>query len=492
MVASMAERPIVFALANPDPEIPYPDAVAAAPDVIAATGRSDYPNQVNNVLGFPFVFRGALDVRATTVNDAMKIAAARALAALAREDVPDAVCRAYRVDALRFGPEYIIPKPLDPRVLLEVPPAVAKAAMDSGVARRPIPSWDGYRERLERIRGAGHAAMRRILHEVRGGVRRIAFCEGDDPRVLRAAEVIIDERLATPILLGNPERIAALKREMGLSLEGAEIVDAFAEDVLTRYGQHLYEKRSRRGVTPATARRMLRHRPVLGLTMLSSGDADGLVGGLGRPYTEMLRPTLEIIGAAPGVTRVAGCIVAMFPERTLVLADVTVNPAPDSEDLVDIAWQATQVARLFDLEPKVAFLSFSNFGDSRHPEASRPRRAAALFRERHPEVVADGEMHPDTALQPEHAARFFPHSLIQGDANVLVVPDLDAGLIAYKMIAQLARVDVIGPLLGGLAHPVNILNYAADVDDIVKFAALTSLVAGGRTAPGAASGRAPA
>jgi malate dehydrogenase (oxaloacetate-decarboxylating)(NADP+) len=275
---------------------------------------------------------------------------------------------------------------------------------------------------------------------------------------------------------------------MGLSLDGAEIVDPRDEGVLGRHAEHLYELRSRRGVTPQTARRLLRARPVLGLAMLSAGAADGLVGGLGRPYVEMLRPTLEIIGPAPGVARVAGCIVALFPGRTIVFADTTVNPSPDADDLAAIAVQACEVARLFDVTPRVAFLSFSNFGDSRHPDAARPRRAAALFRELCPGVASDGEMHPDVALNAEHAATFFPHSAVQGDANVLVVPDLDAGLIAYKVVKELARVDVIGPLLAGLAHPVNILNYAADVDDIVRFAALTSLAAAER---GRAAARAP-
>jgi malate dehydrogenase (oxaloacetate-decarboxylating)(NADP+) len=480
MVKSMADNPIVFALANPDPEIPYPVARAARDDVIAATGRSDFPNQVNNVLGFPYIFRGALDVRATTVNDEMKTAAAQAIAALAREPVPQAVRRAYHDEQINFGPEYVIPKPLDSRVLQAVSPAVAKAAVDSGVARKQISSWTDYRAGLESRQAQGRTTLHRIFSEARRHQKRIVLTEGEDPRVLHAAEVIADEGLAQPVLIGRPDVMSKRAKELGLDLDGVELVDQADADTRAEQVEALQELRWREGVTPQTAERMLKRAPVLGLMMLRSGQVDGFVGGLGRPYTETLRPALQLIGPAPDVSRVAGCNVAFLPDRTVVFADTTVNAKPSAEELADIAAHACEVARLFSLEPRVAFLSFSNFGDVREAESARPRRAAEIFRERHPETCSDGEMHPDTALNPEHAERFFPRSAIQGDANILIAPDLNSGLITYKCLTELSRADLIGPLLAGLDRPVHVVNYAASTADIVNFAAFTAVAAAQR------------
>jgi len=480
MVRSMAERPIVFAMANPDPEISYEAAKEARPDLIMATGRSDYPNQVNNVLGFPFIFRGALDVRASAINDPMKIAAARALADLAKEDVPDSVLKAYGGERFSFGPEYIIPKPFDTRVLTWEAPAVARAAMESGVAREPIEDWDAYTAGLERrLHGKSYQVVRGIMQKAReAGSRRIVFPEGTEEKILRACQVILDEGVATPVLLGEQDEIRGRAAELGLDLQGAEIVDWEHSPRLDDFAARLYERRQRHGVTTLRARRMLGDPAIFGIMMVEMGEADGLVCGLNRVYPDTIRPALQLIGLKEGMSRVAGIYAVIVKDRVLMFADATVNIEPTAADLAEIAINAAAVARAdFDIEPRVAMLSFSTFGSNKHPFAAKVSRAVDLVRQRDPALLVDGEMAPDTALLPEIVETSFPHSLIKGDANVLIFPDLQSGNIALKLVQRLAGAETIGPLLMGLRRPVNVLNHYSTVQEIVSISALTAVMA---------------
>jgi malate dehydrogenase (oxaloacetate-decarboxylating)(NADP+) len=481
MVRSMAARPIVFAMANPDPEITYDAAKKARPDVIMATGRSDFPNQVNNVLGFPFIFRGALDVRARAINDAMKIAAAKALAALAKEDVPDSVINAYGGERFSFGPEYIIPKPFDARVLTWEAPAVARAAVETGVAREPIADWDEYVAALERrILGKSHQVMRGLMQKAkRSAKRRIVFPEGEEEKVLRACQIIFDEGIATPILLGDSAVIHAAAALLGLDLEGIQVVDMHDASEKTEYAEELYRLRQRSGVTPLRARRLLADPAYFGMMMVRAGEADGLVCGLNRSYPETIRPALEIIGLREGVSRASGVYCMVLKERVLFFADTTVNIEPTAEELAEIARMCAAVARNhFDVEPRVAMLSFGNFGSVKHPFTEKVKRAVALARAQQPDLVIEGEMQADTALVPEICDTAFPHSAVRGDANVLIFPDLQSGNIAYKLIQRLAGADVIGPILMGLAKPVNVLNHYSSVSEIANMAAITAVMAG--------------
>jgi len=490
MVRAMAPRPILFAMANPDPEITPEKARAARPDAIVATGRSDYPNQVNNVLGFPFIFRGALDVRARAINEEMKMAAARALAALAKEDVPEDVVKAYGGQGLKFGPEYIIPKPFDSRVLLWVAPAVAKAAMDSGVAREPIADLQAYRERLERMQGKGREVMRGVFNKARRAPRRIVFPEAEEEKVLRACQVLVEEEVAVPVLVGNARRIRARAAALGTALDGVEVVDVETSKHLDPFAARLLGLRSRRGLTPRKAAEQVRLPLVHGILLVEAGRADGLVCGLNRSYPNTIRPALEILHTAPGVRRVAGMYLVVLRRRVLYFADATVNIEPDARTLAEIAVLAGKTVRaLFDTEPRIALLSFSNFGSVDHPLARRVAEAVALAAEADPTLILDGEMQADTALVPEIVEGAFPHSRIRGDANVLIFPDLQSGNIAYKLAQRLADAEVIGPLLMGLRRPVNVLNHYSSVNEIVNMAALTSVAAGTageKPAPGAA------
>jgi malate dehydrogenase (oxaloacetate-decarboxylating)(NADP+) len=478
MVRSMADRPIVFAMANPDPEITYPDALAARPDVIMATGRSDYPNQVNNVLGFPFIFRGALDVRARAINMEMKLAAAYALAALAKEDVPESVIAAYGGERFTFGPEYIIPKPFDTRVLKWESVAVAKAAVETGVARHVITDWEEYADSLERrILGKAHQVTRGVRQKARaGGLKRVVLPDSGEEKVLRAATMLADERIAQPVLVGREEHVRARASALGVELsKRVEIFDPTPR--MPAYAEELYRLRARRGVTPYTAHLLLKDPAYLGAMMLHMNDVDGLVCGLNRSYPETIRPALQIIRLREGVTRVAGMFCVVVKDRVLFFADATINIEPSAEEVAEIATNAADIVRrYFDVEPRVAMLSFSNFGSVEHPIAHKMSDATRLARQRMPDVVIDGEMAPDTALVPAIAEANFPQSLVHGDANVLIFPNVQVGNIALKLVHRLAGAEVIGPVLMGLNKPVNALNYYSSVKEIVDMVTITAMM----------------
>ncbi|MBP7147414.1 MAG: NADP-dependent malic enzyme [Acidobacteria bacterium] len=478
MVRSMAAKPVIFAMANPVPEVPYELARAARPDAIIATGRSDYPNQVNNVLGFPFIFRGALDVRARRINLDMKLAASRALAELARTDVPDEVCAAYGTQELRFGPEYILPKPLDPRVLLWVAPAVAQAACDTGVAT--CTDWQGkeeYARHLDAFLGPARRVVRIFMEKARRAPAKIAFSEGEDLHVIRAAQRMVEEEISSPILIGSEKVIRQLAAEHGVDLTSVEIADPENYPESQRLVQRLFELRGRKGLIPKRAALALKRPTILGLMMVEQGLADGLVGGIGKIYPDTVRPALQLIGPRPGVHRVSACVVAVLRDRLLVLTDTAINIEPDAPTLAEMALLGAEAAEaLFDMQPKIALLSFSNFGSVEHPLTRKVADALQIVQEKRPELVVDGEIMADTALSPEIAA-VFPQSRIKGDANVLVFPDLQSGNMAYKLLRELAGAEIVGPILNGLARPVNLLNHVATVEEIVRAAAITALQA---------------
>ena len=475
MVASMGPKPIVFAMANPDPEIEYPAAKAVRDDLIMATGRSDYPNQVNNVLGFPFIFRGALDVRATEINEAMKLAAAQALAHLAKQDGPESVSKAYGGVHFAFGPEYIIPKPFDSRVLLWVAPAVAKAAMDTGVAKQPIADFAIYKEQLEGLQGRSKDVIRTVLHRAKENPKRVVFPEGDHPLILRACQTMVEEGLCIPILLGKEEKIRSMINEMGLDqLDGVEVLDpeetSWREELVKAY----YERRKRKGVTRYEAERQTRRRIVFGALMCSMGRADGLVAGLTQYYPETIRPCLQVIGTREGVKRVCGVYTMVLKNRVLFFADTTMTVDPSAEDLAEIALLTADLAKdRFGVDPKVAMLSYSNFGSVDDPQAKKAQRAAELVRQRRPDLPCDGEMQADTALSADILAENYPWAQIQGGANVLIFPDLASGNIAYKLVQRLADAEVIGPITCGMAAPVHVLQRHSDMNDIIHLTALT-------------------
>ncbi len=474
MLKKMAERPIIFALANPDPEIPYDVAVATRPDAIVATGRSDYPNQVNNVLGFPFIFRGALDVRATQINEAMKLAATHALAELAREDVPDSVRRTYGLDYLEFGPEYIIPKPFDPRVLVREASAVAKAAMESGVAQEPV-NLDDYRDALERRLGKVQGVMRIMIHKAQRQPKRVVFPEGEDPKILRACQVLVDEKIAVPILLGNELAIHQKITDLHLSLnpESITIVDPAKAARRSVYADEFYRIRQRKGVTRREADILIQKHNTFGAVMVRVGDADVMIGGVTQHYPDMIRPALEVIPVRPGLRKVCGVYLMITSKGDIYFfADATVNIEPSAEDLAEIAIAAAETAERFGVKPRVALLSFSNFGSTRHPLADRVREAVDLVKKRAPQLMVDGEMQADTAVVPEIIEQTYPFSKLKGGANVLVFPNLEAGNVAYKLLARLGGAEAIGPMLTGLCKPIHVLQHGAEVNDIVNVAAV--------------------
>ncbi len=472
MLRSMAARPIVFAMANPDPEMTYDEAVATRQDVIMATGRSDYPNQVNNVLGFPFIFRGALDVHATAINEEMKLAATRALAALAKEDVPDSVCHAYGVERMRFGPEYILPKPFDPRVLVWEAAAVARAAMESGVASEPV-NLEEYRERLERLLGRAHERMRLVIHKARSNPRRVLFPEGEHEKILRAAHILLEEKIAQPMLIGDAEKIRAKAADVGVPLEKIQIVDPETWPKREAYIQRLYELRQRRGVTLSEARQLIHNRNLFGAVMVQVGDADALVGGVMQHFPDTIRPALQVIKPRPGLHKVSG-LYALVTKRgdMYFLADCTVNIEPTSEDLAEIALCAAEAARRFNVTPRVAMLSFSNFGSTPHPLTDKVRRAVELVHKADPALMIDGEMMADTAVVPEIIAETYPFSKLRGGANVLIFPDLTSANTCYKLLAQIGGEETIGPILMGMSKPVHVLQRGAEVEEIVNIAAI--------------------
>ncbi len=472
MVASMAERPIVFALANPDPEILPEEVLAVRPDAIMATGRTDYPNQINNVLGFPFIFRGALDVRARAINDEMKMAACHALADLARMDVPESVERAYGGTRFRFGPEYLIPTPFDPRIMLWVAPAVARAAMETGVARVEV-ELDAYRQELEGRLGRGREVMRDIMNRARRDPRRIVFPEGEHERVIRAAALAVAEGIAQPILLGRPDRIAQKAAALGSSLEGVRVVDRLAdEEQLERYAQRLLARRWRKGLTLADARAEVRRSVSFGCMMVNEGEADGLLAGEDMYYPETIRPALQVVGTAPGVSHVAGLYIMVMENDLMFFADTTVNIDPDAETLAEIATLSAAFVRRLGLEPRVAMLSFSNFGSVRHPQADKVRRATELVKAREPGLEIDGEMQVEAAVDPAVRRAQYPHSTLSGAPNVLIFPTLDAANIAYKLMMKLAKVEAFGPILLGMARPIHVLQRGSEAVEITNLTAL--------------------
>ena len=471
MVASMNDKPIIMAMANPDPEITYEDATSVRDDLIMATGRTDYPNQVNNVLGFPFIFRGALDVRAKAVNEEMKAAAVRALADLAKEDVPDSVMRAYGVEKMRFGPDYIIPKPFDPRVLTWVAPAVARAAMETGVARIQI-DIDEYRDRLEAKLGRGREVMRTIIARAKKEAKRIVFPEGEEDKILRAAHVLIDEHVAQPILLGRPDVVRGKMKDLGIEFHGASVILPRSSPEFDRYVEELYKIRNRRGVTRSEAQELMNNHNVFGSMMVNLGDADAMVAGLTQHYPDTIRPALQVIRIKSDVKKVAGVYMMIFKDDVKFFADTTVNIEPTAEDLAEIAIGTAEVARRFNIEPRVAMLSFSNFGSTRHPLADKVRIATELVRQRAPELEVDGEMQADTAVVKEILTETYPFSTLKSEANVLIFPSLEAGNAAYKLMQRLGEAEAIGPILMGLRKPVHVLQRGAEVDEIVNMAAI--------------------
>jgi len=472
MVKGMAPNPIIFALANPDPEIAYDTALATRPDAIVATGRSDFPNQVNNVLGFPFIFRGALDVRATTINDEMKLAATRALAAIAKADVPDSVLRAYGVDRLEFGREYIIPKPFDPRVLIWEASAVAQAAMDTGVAQHPV-DIKQYREELERRLGKANEVMRFMINKAQKQPKRIVFTEGEEGKILRACQILMDEKIASPILLGNEAAIRNKASDLRVNLTGAQIIEPRKFARLEEYTEEFYSLRQRRGVTRTEAEHLILNTVTFASMMVRLNDADALIGGLTTHYPDTIRPALQVIEVRPELRKVAGVYVLITPKGDVYfLADATVNIEPTSEDLAEIAIMAAEKARRFNQEPRVAMLSFSNFGSTRHPLSDKVRKAVDLVRQRAPGLMIDGEMQADTAVVPQILEETYPFTTLKGGANVLIFPNLESGNIAYKLLQRIGGAELIGPLLTGLSRPVHVLQRGSEVNDIVHVAAV--------------------
>jgi malate dehydrogenase (oxaloacetate-decarboxylating)(NADP+) len=465
MVRSMNRDPIIFAMANPDPEITYDEVQAARGDVIFGTGRSDYPNQVNNVLGFPFIFRGALDVHARAINMEMKLAATHALASLAKEDVPDAVIRAYGLTELRFGREYIIPKPLDPRVLMWVAPAVAKAAMATGVARRQL-DLDAYMDMLAARMGKGAAVMRILELKARKDPKRVVYGEGEETKIIRAAFEAATHGIATPILLGNEASIKAQIAQLGLDF-APEIVDPMHDaEKRKAYAQVFYERRQRKGVTLARANDMLRQANYFGPMMVQCGDADAFISGLTYNYPEVLRPALLCVGAQQG-RWVSGVYVMLINERLLFFTDATVIIAPNAEQLAAIALNAADLARQFDIDPRIAMLSFSNFGSTPHVHQAKVHEATEIIKATRPELMVDGEMQADVAVSADLMARYYPFSKVT-DANVLVFPNLDAANSAYKLMRELGGAEAIGPILVGMEKPIHVLATGDDVSDIIN------------------------
>lgn len=474
MIEKMAPNPIIFALANPEPEIPYDLAKKTRPDAIVATGRSDTDNQVNNVLGFPGIFRGALDVRATAITEEMKVAAARALAELARKDVPEVVAQAYGTD-FTFGRDYIIPKPFDPRVIQWVAPAVAKAAVDCGVAQDAFDE-QVYRERMRGLLGGSTAVLRRFVRRARKEPKRLVFTEGEDPRILEACRIMIDEGICRPLLLGDPERIRAITERMDIDLsEGAyDIIDPRTSPELESYAQELYDKRKRKGVDEHLAMALMRRSNYFGSMMVERGDADGLLSGVSYSYPETIRPALQIIGLAPGARRVAGMYLMLHKRGLLFFADTTVNLDSDAEVLADVAEMVADAAvGTFDVEPRVAMLGYSNFGSARGQTATEVARAVELITARRPDIQVEGEMQANVALDYNLQKHNHPFTRLEGPANVLIFPNLEAGNVAYKLIRELGGVPAVGPVLLGMDKPVSVLERDCSVDAIVHMSALT-------------------
>lgn len=470
MLLSMADNPIVFALANPNPEIAYDLAVATRKDVIMATGRSDHPNQVNNVLGFPFIFRGALDVRATEINEAMKLAAVKAIAELATKPVPDIVNVAYNQKNLSFGREYIIPKPVDPRLLTTVAPAVAKAAIESGVARKQITDWEAYEQELRVRMGSNENIIWALISKAKQDPQKVVFAEAESYKVLKAAQIVQDEGIAKPILLGNEARIRQLMKEYSIGID-ATIIDPKSEDskpMIEKYAKILFEKRKRRGFNLYEAQRAVKDRSYYGLMMLETGEADAFVSGMERKYEATVRPALNIIEAEPN-TKISGMYMMLTKGEPIFLADTTVIQNPTADDLVGIAYLAAQEVKQFNIQPRIAFLSYSNFGSSDDLEPRTVREAVRKFKEKYPHIIADGEIQANVALNPKILSENYPFSdLMQGSPNILIFPNLASGNIAYKLLQELGTAEAVGPILLGMKKSVHILQLGSSVREIVN------------------------
>lgn len=474
MVKAMADRPIIFALANPDPEILPDDAKEARSDAIIATGRSDFPNQVNNVLGFPFIFRGALDVRARGINDEMKMAATRALADLTKERVPDTVMRAYALDRLEFGPEYLIPKPVDQRVLLKVAPAVAQAAIDSGVARTDLEEEE-YTRSLEVHLGKTRNLMRSLALRASSDARKIVFPDGEDPRIQRAARILADDGIAVPILLGRPSRMKRTAAAKGLDLGDLRIINPNDSDRAEAYAHSLFEKRRRKGVTLSDAQAQITDPTVYGMMMVDQGEADAVVAGEASNYPDTIRPALQTIGLEESRNTICSIYVMMLPSGMFFFADCTVNIDPDAETLAEIAEITTRFVEYLGIEPRLALLSYSNFGSARHPGTVKVAQAVRLLQDRHHDLEVDGEMQADTAVVEDLLRDRYPFSRLKAGANVLIFPDLNSANIAYKLMMRLGGAEAIGPILVGMAKPVHLLQQDSDVNDIVDVAVIAAV-----------------
>jgi malate dehydrogenase (oxaloacetate-decarboxylating)(NADP+) len=481
MVKSMAADPIVFAMANPDPEITYDDAMSVRIDLIMATGRSDYPNQVNNVLGFPFIFRGALDVRASAINEEMKMAAVKALATLAREKVPEMVLNAYGGNDFSFGRDYIIPKPFDPRVLWYVAPAVAKAAIDSGVAKLKIEDWNAYKEELKERLGLSKEVVRVMIHKAQKNPKRVVFPEGEEEKIIRAAHVARRDNIAYPVLLGNEANIKRMIDSLGYDQSEFEIKDPLKSEEAVHYAVEFFKKRQRKGITLTRAKRSMRETIYYGCMMLKNGNADALISGLTTHYPTTIRPALECIGVKEGFKVVSGLYIVVAKKDVYFFADATVNVNPNSEELAEIAISAADTVREFDVLPKVAMLSFSNFGSAKYPESVKVKEAVKLVKKLRPDIIIDGEMQADTAVIPEIIEKEYPFCDVKGGANILVFPDLNSGNIAYKLMARIGQATVIGPVLMGMKKPVHVLQRGATVDDIINMTAIAVVEANKKT-----------
>lgn len=473
MVKSMNDHPVIFAMANPDPEITYDDAKDARPEVIMATGRSDYPNQVNNVLGFPFIFRGALDVQATAINEEMKKAAAFALAALAKEEVPENVKRAYGVEEMSFGPDYIIPKPFDPRVLTWVAPAVAKAAMETGVARKPIEDFDNYRLQLDFRMGRADKIMEKIYEKARRKPKRVVFPEGDQQRIIKAATIAKDMGMVIPILLGEREQIQSVADEYGYDIEGIEIIDTTKSEKLEAYINEYLKLRQRKGLIRREAEKNMKFmRVYYGAMMVHLGDADSMISGLTSHYQYTIRPALQIIGRDTRYQKVSGLYIVTTKKHQLFLADTTVNVNPSAEAISDITLQTAEFVKNFDIKPRVALLSYSNFGSANGDSSTKMKAALKIIQDKAPDLMVDGEMQADTAMDPEGIEMAFPFSSLKGGANVLIFPNLDAGNIAYKLLWKVGGASIIGPIVQGLSKSVHVLQRGSSVHEIIDMIAL--------------------
>ncbi|MBL4656946.1 MAG: NADP-dependent malic enzyme [Flavobacteriales bacterium] len=472
MVKSMAKNPIVFALANPDPEIPYDAAMSARSDLIFATGRSDHPNQVNNVLGFPFIFRGALDVRATSINEEMKLAAVRAIADLARQPVPEIVNSAYNTKNMTFGREYIIPKPLDPRLITAVAPAVAKAAMKSKVAKHKITDWAAYDEALVERLGLDNKLIRVITSKAKRNAKRVVFAEADSYKILKAAQIVNDEGIAKPILLGNVEKIKKMIKDNNLELKGVPIIDPRSkseERTRHRFGNNLFDKRRRRGLTLYESRKLMHERNYFGASMVDTGAADAMISGLTRKYPDTIRPALQVIGVADGIRRIAGMYIIITKKGPFFFADTTITINPTVQDLVDITILTAKTVKQFNLQPRIAMLSYSNFGSAEGEEVEKIQQAVEIMHKQYPGLVVDGEIQANFALNKRLMNEQFPFSeLIEKSVNTLIFPNLTSGNIAYKLMQEMGGAEAIGPILLGMKKPVHILQMGSSVPEIVN------------------------